>query len=91
MTFHISGCKHDTKLILVIDSNIFDVQDIKKVENNPVILTVDLGTQGHTLFSHMVLLISGCMPAIDSILVSNQTYSRSRISEIYFLAPDLDV
>ena len=29
----------------------------------------------------MTLLISGCMPAIDSILVSNLTYSRSGISE----------
>ena len=45
-------------------------------------------------FFHMTLLISGCMPAIDSILMSNLTYSRSRISEnslIHFRVPDLDV
>ena len=35
-------------------------------------------------FFHMTLLISGCMPAIYSILVSNLTYSRSRISENLF-------
>ena len=35
-------------------------------------------------FSHITFLISGCMPAIDSILVSNLTYSRSRISENSF-------
>ena len=68
---------------LSVDSNIFEIEDIKNVENKPVTLTVDLETQGHTLF-YMTLLISGCMSTIDSILVSNLTYSRSRISENLF-------
>ena len=44
MKFHISCCKHDTKFDLSVDSNIFEVEDIKNVENNHVTLTVDLGT-----------------------------------------------
>ena len=48
MTFHIFGCKHDTiKVNLGVDSNIFEVEDIKNVKNNSVTLTVDLGIQGH--------------------------------------------
>ena len=48
MTFLISGCKHDTQLILVSILIFFEVEDIKYVEKNHVTLTVDLGTQGHT-------------------------------------------
>ena len=47
-------------------------------------LTVDFGTQGHTLFSYDLAYLRLYMPAIDSILVSNLTYSRSRISENSF-------
>ena len=36
------------KVDLGVDSNIFEVKDIKNVEINHVTLTVDLGTQGHT-------------------------------------------
>ena len=51
------------------------IEDIKNIKNKHVTLSVDLETQGHTLFFHMTLLeISGCMPAIYSILVSNLTY-----------------
>ena len=37
---------------LSADSNIFGIDDIKNVENKHVTLTVDLETQGHTLFSY---------------------------------------
>ena len=36
------------KLDIGVDSNIFEVEDIKNVLKNHVTLTVDLGTQGHT-------------------------------------------
>ena len=52
MTFHISGCKHDTIVDLSVDFNIFKIEDIKNNKNKHVILSVDLETQGHTLFSY---------------------------------------
>ena len=52
MTFHISGCKHHTKSILVSILTFSEIEDIKNVENKHVTLTVDLETQGHTLFSY---------------------------------------
>ena len=84
MTFHIFGCKHDTKSILVSIStfSISRISKILKTNTWPYRLTLKLKV---IHFFHMTLLISGCMPAIDSILVSNLTYSRSRISEILFL------
>ena len=68
---------------LSVDSNIFEIEDIKNVDNKHVTLTVDLETQGHTLFSYDLAYLR-CMSAIDSILVSNLIYSRSRISENLF-------
>ena len=47
MTFHISGWKTWYKVDLGVDSNIFEVEDIKNVKINSVTLTVDLGIQGH--------------------------------------------
>ena len=37
---------------LSVDSNIFEIEDIKNVKNKHVTLTVDFETQGHTLFSY---------------------------------------
>ena len=84
MTFHIIGCKHDTKSILVSIStfSISRISKILKINTWPYRLTLKLKV---IHFFHMTLLISGCMPAIYSILVSNLTYSRSRISENLFL------
>ena len=83
MTFHISGCKHDTKSILVsiLTFSRSKISKIIKTNTWPYRLTLKLKV---IHFSHMTLLISGCMPAIYSILVSNLTYSRSRISENLF-------
>ena len=83
MTFHISGCKHDTKSILVsiLTFSRSMISKIIKTNTWPYRLTLKLKV---IHFFHMTLLISGCMPAIYSILVSNLTYSRSRISENLF-------
>ena len=83
MTFHISGCKHDTKSILVsiLTFSRSRISKILKTNTWPYRLTLKLKV---IHFFHMTLLISGCMPAIYSILVSNLTYSRSRISENSF-------
>ena len=83
MTFHISGCKHDTKSILVsiLTFSRSMISKIMKTNTWPYWLTLKLKV---IHFFHMTLLISGCMPAIYSILVSNLTYSRSRISENLF-------
>ena len=83
MTFHISGCKHDTKSILVsiLTFSRSRISKIIKTNTWPYRLTLKLKVMH---FFHMTLLISGCMHAIYSILVSNLTYSRSRISENLF-------
>ena len=83
MTFHISGSKHDTKSILVsiLTFSRSKISKIIKTNTWPYWLTLKLKV---IHFFHMTLLISGCMPAIYSILVSNLTYSRSRISENLF-------
>ena len=83
MTFHISGCKHNTKSILVsiLTFSRSRISKIIKTNTWPYRLTLKLKV---IHFFHMTLLISGCMPAIYSILVSNLTYSRSRISENLF-------
>ena len=56
------------------------------LKNNPVTLTVDLGTQGHThsfnvQYYCMTFISSGCIHDADLTLVSILTFSRSRISE----------
>ena len=83
MTFHISGCKHDTRSILVSISTFSRsrISKLLKAYTWPYRLTLKLKV---IHFFHMTLLISGCMLAIYSILVSNLTYSRSRISENLF-------
>ena len=52
MTFHISGCKHDTKSILVSILTFSRSRISKLLKNKHLTLTVDLETQGHTLFSY---------------------------------------
>ena len=47
MTFLISGCKHDTNLILVSIQTFFKVRGIKTVSTNHVTLMVDLETWSH--------------------------------------------
>ena len=83
MTFHISGCKHDTKSILVsiLTFSRSRISKISKTNTWSYRLTLKLKV---IHFFLMTLLISDCMPAIYSILVSNLTYSRSRISENLF-------
>ena len=48
MTFLISGCKHDTKLILVLILTFSRSQISNMLKKNHATLKVDLGTQGHT-------------------------------------------
>ena len=48
VTFLISGCKHDTKSILVSILTFSRSRISKMLKKNHVTLTVDLGTQGHT-------------------------------------------
>ena len=64
MTFHISGCKHDTKSILVSILTFSRSRISKMLKTNtwPWRLTLKLKV---IHFSHMTLLISGCMPAIN--------------------------
>ena len=84
MTFHISGCKHGTKSILVSILTFSRSKISKIMKNKHVTLSVDLETQGHTLFSYDLAYLRLYMPAIYLILVSNLTYARSRISENRF-------
>ena len=83
MTFHISGCKHDTKSILVSILTFSRLRIAKMLKTNKWLWRLTLKLKVIHFF-HMTLLIPGCMPVIDSILVSNLTYSRSRISENLF-------
>ena len=61
MTFHISGCKHDTKSILVsiLTFSRSKISKIIKTNTWPYWLTLKLKV---IHFFHMTLLISGCMP-----------------------------
>ena len=80
MTFLISGCKHDTKLISVSILTFPRSEDMKYVGKNHVILTVDLGTQGHThsLYDFSYLGLYTCY-RLD--LGVDFNILRSRISE----------
>ena len=71
---------------LGVDSNIFEVGDIKYVEEKsrdldgwPWRLTLELKV---THINYMTFLISGCIQATDLILVSILTFSRSGISNM---------
>ena len=82
-TFHISDCKHDTKSISVSILTFSRSRISRIMKTNTWLHRLTLKLKVIHLF-HMTSLISGCMPAIYSILVSILTYSRSRISENLF-------
>ena len=78
MTFLISGCKHDTKLILVSILT-FLRSRISNMSNSitwPWRLTLKLKV---THINCMTFLVSGCIQARHLILVSILTFIRSRI------------
>ena len=80
VTFLISGCKHDTKLILVsiLTFSRSWISDMLQKITWHWRLTLKLEV---THIHFMTFLISGCIQATDLILVSILTFSRSRISE----------
>ena len=80
MTFHISGCKHDTKLILVsiLTFSRSRISKMLKTIPWPWRLTLELKV---THIHCMTFINSGCIHDADLILVSILTFSRSRISE----------
>ena len=80
MTFLISGCKHDTKLILVsiLTFSRSGISNMWKKITWPWRLTLELKvTHIHCMTFH----ISGWIQATDLILVSILTFAKSRISE----------
>ena len=87
MTFHISGCKHDTNSILVVESNIFEVKDIENVIKNHVTLTCHVTLMCMTLelkvihIHCMAFFSSGCIHAAELIFVSILTFTMPTISE----------
>ena len=80
MTFLISGCKHDTELILVsiLTFSRSEISNMWKKITWLWRLTLELKvTHIHCMTFH----ISGCIQATDLILVSILTFAKSRISE----------
>ena len=79
MTFHISSCKRDTKLILVsiLTYSMSRISYMLKTIPWPCWLTLELKV---THIHCMTFISSGCIPDADMKLVSILTYSRSRIS-----------
>ena len=79
MTFLISGCKHDTKLILVsiLTFSRSWISNMLKKIMWPSRLTLELKV---THIHCMTFLIFGCIQDTDLILVSILTFARSRIS-----------
>ena len=91
MTFHISGCKHDTKSIFNgVDFNIFKIEDIKNNKNKHVTLSVDLETQGHTLFSYYLAYLRLYACYLLDLGVESNTLKVDGSQKIYFRLPDLD-
>ena len=80
MTFHISGCKHDTKLILVsiLTFSRSRISKMLKTIPWPWRLTLEFKV---THIHCMTFINSGCIHDADLTLVSILTFSRSRISE----------
>ena len=80
MTFHISGCKHDTKLILVsiLTFSRSRISQMLKTIPWPWRLILELKV---THIHCMTFINSGCIHDADLTLVSILTFSRSRISE----------
>ena len=80
LTFHISGCKHDTKLILVsiLTFSRSRISKMLKTIPWPWRLTLEFKV---THIHCMTFINSGCIHDADLILVSILTFSKSRISE----------
>ena len=80
MTFHISGCKHDTKLILVsiLTFSRSRISKMLKTIPWPWRLTLEFKV---THIHCMTFLNYPCIHDADLTLVSILTFSRSRISE----------
>ena len=80
MTFHISGCKHDTKLILVsiLTFSRSRISQMLKTIPWPWRLILELKV---THIHCMTFINSGCIHDADLTLVTILTFSRSRISE----------
>ena len=80
MTFRISGCKHHTDMIFVSILTMSRTRMSKMLKQFTYLQRLTLKLKViHIL--HMTLLISGIVLAIDSILVSILTLSKSEISE----------
>ena len=84
MTFRISGCKHHTDMIFVSILTILRPMMSKMLKLYTYFQSLNLKLKVIPIL-HMTLLISGSMLAIDSILVSILTFSKSGISENLFL------
>ena len=80
MTFHISDCKRDTKLILVsiLTFSMSRISKMLKTIPWPWQLTLELKV---THIQCTTFISSGCIHNADLKLVSILTFSRSRISE----------
>ena len=90
MTFHISGCRRDTKLILVsiLTFSMSRISKMLKTIPWPWRLTLELKV---THIYCMTFISSGCIHDADLKLVSILTFSRSRLSKTQNQSPDLDV
>ena len=87
MTFHISGCKHDTKSILVSIFNIFMIEDIKNNRKKHVTLSVDLETQGHIDFAYDLAYIElNCLFSnnnIKKLYIDSANKMQKEISKVH--------
>ena len=80
VTFRISGCKHHTDMIFVLILTFSRPGISKMLKYFTYLKRLTLELKVTHIFP-MTLFISGCMHAIDSILVSILTFSMSRNSE----------
>ena len=72
-----TGYRHD----LGVDSNIFMVEDLRKLKISHLTLMVDLENEGQTHLC-MTFRISGCKHHTDMIFVSILTIWRPRMSKM---------
>ena len=78
------------KVDLGVDSNIFEVEDIKYVKKNNVTLTIDFGTQGHTHSLYdlpYLLLYTGYRLdlGVDSNIFKVKDLRKPKISHLTFM------
>ena len=76
---------------LSVDSNIFEIEDIKNVENKHLTLTVDLETQGHTLFSYDLAYLRLYACYWLDLGVESNIFKVEDLRKIHFRVPDFDV